>query len=133
MINKVLLDTDIAIWLLRKEESYVQTFIAAQKQGFELLLSPIVSAEVYTGAFKHEYPTIEQFFSLLTPLTLDIKTGKLAGEYANQYRKAYNKISLEDYLLAATVSTEKSLLWTGNQKHYPMPDIQFFRSELIFI
>lgn len=24
--------------------------------------------------------------------------GKLAREYANQYRKAYNKISLEDYL-----------------------------------
>lgn len=130
MTRRVLLDTDVTIWLLKKQESYVQTFIAAQQQGYEFLLSPIVSAEIYTGAFKHEYPTIEQFFSLLTPLTLDTETGKLAGEYANQYRKAYNRISLEDYLLAATAATavqEKAWLWTDNQKHYSMLDVSFFK------
>lgn len=129
MMRRVLLDTDVTIWLLKKQESYVQTFIAAQKQGYEFLLSPIVSAEIYTGAFKHEYPTIEQFFSLLIPLTLDTETGKLAGEYANQYRKAYNRISLEDYLLAATAVQEKAWLWTDNQKHYPMPNVVFFYFE----
>jgi predicted nucleic acid-binding protein len=127
-MRKVLLDTDVTIWLLKKKECYVQTFIAARKEGYEFLLSPIVSAEVYTGAFKHEYPTIEQFFSLLTQLTLDTETGKLAGEYANQYRKAYNKISLEDYLLAATAVQEKAWLWTDNQKHYPMPEAHFFHN-----
>lgn len=126
MMHKVLLDTDVTIWLLKKQENYVQSFIDAHKQGYEFLLSPIVSAEIYTGAFKHEYRTIEQFFSLLTPLTLDTETGKLAGEYANQYRKAYNKIYLEDYLLAATAVQERAWLWTDNQKHYPMPDIHFF-------
>ena len=126
MMRRVLLDTDVTIWLLKKQESYVQTFIEAQKQGYDFLLSPIVSAEIYTGAFKQEYPTIEQFFSLLTPLTLDTETGKLAGEYANQYRKAYNKISLEDYLLAATAVQENAWLWTDNQKHYPMPTVCFF-------
>lgn len=125
-MQKVLLDTDITIWLLKKQEDYVNTFIAAQKQGYEFLLSPIVSAEIYTGAFKHEYPTIEQFFSLLTPLTLDTHTAQLAGEFANQCRKAYNKISLEDYLLAATAVDEKAMLWTNNRKHYPMNDIVFF-------
>lgn len=130
MMRRVLLDTDVTIWLLKKQESYVQTFIEAQKQGYAFLLSPIVSAEIYTGAFKHEYPTIEQFFSLLTPLTLDTETGKLAGEYANQYRKAYNKISLEDYLLAATAVQERAWLWTDNQKHYPMSTIYFFNNSL---
>lgn len=127
MKRRVLLDTDVTIWLLKKQENYVQTFIEAQNQGYEFLLSPIVSAEIYTGAFKHEYPTIEQFFSLLTPLTLDIEAGQLAGEYANKYRKAYNRISLEDYLLAATAMQEKAWIWTDNQKHYPMQDIGFFR------
>ncbi len=127
MMRKVLLDTDVTIWLLKKQENYVQSFIDAHKQGYEFLLSPIVSAEIYTGAFKHEYRTIEQFFSLLTPLTLDIETGQLAGEYANKYSKAYNRISLEDYLLAATAMQEKAWIWTDNQKHYPMQDIGFFR------
>ncbi|MEZ5536367.1 MAG: type II toxin-antitoxin system VapC family toxin [Thiolinea sp.] len=125
-MQQVLLDTDIAIWLLRKQEEHVQTFLDAGKLNFTFLLSPIVSAEIYAGAFKHEYPTIEEFFSLLTHLTLDIETGRLAGEFAYRYRKAYNKISLEDYLLAATAVKEDLLLWTGNHKHYPMPEVQFF-------
>lgn len=131
VMQKVLLDTDIAIWLLRKQEEYVQTFLDARQSGFEFLLSPIVSAEIYAGAFKHEYSTIEQFFNLLTPLTLNNETGQAAGEFASHYRKAYNKISLEDYLLAATAVKEELLLWTGNHKHYPMPAVQFFDQSLL--
>lgn len=127
-MHRVLLDTDIVIWLLRKQENYVNTFISAQHKGLVFLLSPIVSAEIYAGAFKHEYSTVEQFFSFLTPLILDIDTARLAGEYANQYRKSHNKISLEDFLLAATAKKENARLWTNNKKHYPMLD-HFFEMD----
>lgn len=127
-MQKILLDTDIVIWLLRKQLNYVNTFIDAQKQGITFLLSPIVSAEIYTGAYKHEYPTIEQLFSFFTPLTLDIATAKLAGEYANQYRKSHHKISLEDFLIAASVKKANAYLWTNNKKHYPMLD-EFFAAD----
>ena len=30
-MHKILLDTDIVIWLLRKQASYINTFIEAQK------------------------------------------------------------------------------------------------------
>ena len=119
-MNKVLLDTDIVIWLLRKQESYITAFIEIQSKGMICLLSPIVSAEVYAGAFKHEYPIIEQLLGFLTPLVLDIGTAQLAGEYANQYRKSHNKISLENFLIAATANKENAYLWTNNKKHYPM-------------
>ncbi|MFI0399409.1 MAG: type II toxin-antitoxin system VapC family toxin [Thiolinea sp.] len=119
-MNKVLLDTDIVIWLLRKQESYITAFIEAQSKGTICLLSPIVSAEVYAGAFKHEYPIIEQLLGFLTPLVLDIGTAQLAGEYAKQYRKSHNKISLENFLIAATANKENAYLWTNNKKHYPM-------------
>lgn len=119
-MHKILLDTDIVIWLLRKQASYINTFIEAQKQGIVFLLSPIVSAEIYAGAFKHEYPTIEQLFDFFTPLTLDIATAQLAGEYANQYRKSHHKISLEDFLIAASTKKANAYLWTNNKKHYPM-------------
>lgn len=119
-MNKVLLDTDIVIWLLRKQESYITAFIEIQSKSMICLLSPIVSAEVYAGAFKHEYPIIEQLLGFLTPLVLDIGTAQLAGEYANQYRKSHNKISLENFLIAATANKENAYLWTNNKKHYPM-------------
>ena len=124
-MNKVLLDTDIVIWLLRKQENYITAFIEAQSKGTICLLSPIVSAEVYAGAFRREYPIIEQLFGFLTPLVLDIGTAQLAGEYANQYRKSHNKISLEDFLIAATANKENASLWTNNKKHYPMLEYFF--------
>lgn len=130
-MNRILFDTDIVIWLLKAEADYMKTFLQAKQQGYEFLLSPIVSAEIYAGAFKKEYETIEKLFVFFTPIVLDNETGKLAGEYANQYRKAFNKISLEDYLLAASAYKTGALLWTNNQKHYPMPEIRFFSQAIL--
>jgi predicted nucleic acid-binding protein len=55
---------------------------------------------------------------------MDIETGRLAGLYANQFSKAFQGISLEDYVLAATARTQRCPLWTHNRKHYPMDDIE---------
>jgi predicted nucleic acid-binding protein len=129
-MSKIVLDTDIVIWLLRNNQLYTHTFIEAQRKGDLFLLSPIVSAEIYAGAFQKEYKTIEQLFSFFEPLVLDNNTGKMAGEYANTYRKSHHTISLEGYLLAATAKKEKAMLWTGNRKHYPMSDIEFYEPSL---
>jgi predicted nucleic acid-binding protein len=51
-------------------------------------------------------------------------TGIQVGNYANVYKKAYNKISLEDYLIAANAKVNSMKLWTNNKKHYPMEDIE---------
>ena len=48
------------------------------------------------------------------------------GLYANRYSKAFQGISLEDYLLAATARVHRCPLWTRNRKHYPMDDIDIF-------
>jgi len=127
MNHRLVLDTDIVIWLLRKESQYVDTFLREQESGSSFLLSPIVSAEIYAGAFKKEYPLIQTLFNWFDPLTLDNDTGRMAGEYANSYKKSHNKISLEDYFLAASAKQEKALLWTNNYKHYPMADIKFYK------
>lgn len=124
--ERLLLDTDIVIFLLKKDQTRVERFLDLQEQSVIFLLSPLVVAEIYTGAFKREYPQIERFFDFCEHLQLDIETARLAGQYANQYRKAYQGISLEDYLLAATAKRNKCPLWTGNRKHYPMTDITLF-------
>ena len=91
------------------------------------LISPIVVADVYAGAFKREHNDIEAFFGMCQHVDADSDTGRIAGLYANQYRKAFQGISLEDYLLAATAKAHRCPLWTGNRKHYPMTeDVEIF-------
>lgn len=124
--EQILLDTDIIIRLLKKFPDTVDAFITLREQGTEFLIYPIIVAEIYAGALKKEYATIEVFFSLCRHLTLNTTTARLAGQYALKYRKAYHGISLEDYLLAATANYCQCPLWTGNRKHYPMDDIDLF-------
>lgn len=124
--TRLLLDTDIVIQLLKKHNDVLECFIGLHEQGVEFYLSPIVIAEIYVGAFKKEHPEIEAFFNLCTRWTLDAKTAKQAGLFAVQYGKAYQGISLEEYLLAATAEQLDCPLWTRNKKHYPMNEIVLF-------
>jgi predicted nucleic acid-binding protein len=127
MTKNILLDIDVVIHLLRKQEATVKTLLAFQQQNCEFYICPVVVAEIYAGAFAKEYSDIEQFFSFCHTLTIDSEIGKIAGLYANQFRKAYNKISLEDYLIAACAKKYQLCLWTNNAKHYPMQDIQLVK------
>ena len=124
--ERVVLDTDIVIDLLKRKPALVALFLALVEAKTALLLSPIVVAEVYAGAFPSEHKDIEAFFSLCVRVDLDAETGRSAGRYANRYRKAFKGISLEDFLLAATAQAQRCPLWTGNRKRYPMDDIELF-------
>ncbi len=121
--DRLVLDTDIVIHLLKKRPQTVTHFIKLLEAQTVFLLSPIVEAEVFAGAFLREHQEIETLFGLCEPIVIDSETGRLAGHYACRYRKAHQGISLEDYLLAASARQNRCPLWTGNRKHYPMEDI----------
>ena len=124
--ERLVLDTDIVIDLLKKKREVVSRFLALVASQTVFLINPIVVAEVYAGAFAREYKDIEGLFDLCQRIETDIETGRLAGLYANRYSKAFQGISLEDYFLAATARAQRCPLWTGNRKHYPMDDIELF-------
>ena len=124
-INKIFLDTDIAIFLLKKETKFIKSFLNLHDNGARFFYNPIVKAEIYAGAFKSEYGTIEQFFNILECIDINDEIGEKAGLYANEFKKSYNGISLEDFIIAATVKTYGLKLWTNNIKHYPMKNIEF--------
>lgn len=126
--SQLLLDTDIVIHLLRKNTKMVAQFLDLRAQEVIFLLSPVVVAEIYAGALRREYLQIEMFLNLCTPLSLDVDIARLAGQYANQLGKAFQGISLEDYLIAATAKHYRCPLWTGNRKHYPMDDIVLYEA-----
>ncbi len=124
--ERLLLDTDIVIHLLKKKPDIVARFLALLEAKTTLLISPIVVAEVYAGAYAREHNDIEAFFNLCERVATDCETGRTAGLYASQYRQAFQGISLEDYVLAATARAHRCPLWTANKKHYPMRDIELF-------
>ena len=124
--ERLVLDTNIVIDLLKNLPPVVARFLTLMEAETTFLISPIVVAEVYAGAFKREHEDIEALFDMCQCIPLDSDTGRLAGQYANQYAKAFQGIALEDYLLAATARAHRCPLWTHNRKHYPMEDIQLF-------
>ena len=124
--ERLVLDTNIIIDLLKKVPTIVERFLALLEAETTFLISPIVVAEVYAGAFKREHKDIEALFDLCQRVSMDSDTGRLAGLYANQYAKAFQGVALEDYLLAATARAHRCPLWTHNRKHYPMDDIELF-------
>lgn len=124
-MTKILLDTDVIINLLKKDEFFVKKFLRLAKNDGEFYYNPIVLAEIYAGAFDKELNTINKFFDRLTHIDICKFTGIQAGLYANRYKKAYHKISLEDYLIASCATINSLHLWTNNKKHYPMDDVSF--------
>ncbi len=126
--ERLVLDTNIVIDLLKKVPAVVERFLALLEAQTTFSISPIVVAEVYAGAFKREHKDIEALFDLCQRIPLDGDTGRMAGLYANQYAKAFQGIALEDYLLAATARAHRCPMWTHNRKHYPMDDVELLVS-----
>lgn len=124
--ERLVLDTNIVIDLLKKVPAVVDTFLTLTQAQTRFLICPIVVAEVYAGAFKREYKAVEALFDLCQRIDMHVDTGRTAGLYANQFGKAYQGIALEDFILAATAHTHRCPLWTHNRKHYPMTDIELF-------
>ncbi len=121
---RVFFDTDVIINILKKRVDTIATLQQLIKNRVKMFISPIVIAEVYQGARKNEFEEIEKLFSYFEVVDIDAQIGYKAGMYANRYAKAYHTISLEDYLIAATVNLYDLVLWTYNKKHYPMDDIE---------
>ena len=122
----LVLDTNIVIDLLKKVPAVVDQFLALTQAQTTFIISPVVVAEVYAGAFEREHKDVEALFDLCLRAPMDSDTGRTAGLYANQYAKAFQGIALEDYLLAATARAHRCPLWTHNRKHYPMKDVELF-------
>jgi len=120
---RVFLDTDVIINLLKKKHETIDKFKLLINKKAKFFISPIVIAEIYHGAKEKEYKQIEELFSFFEIIDINAQIGYLAGKYANKYSKAFNKISLEDYLIAATVKIYNLNLFTYNKKHYPMEEI----------
>jgi hypothetical protein len=117
---KVFIDTNIFIDIFRKKESIVDKFIELSK-CCEFYYNPIIEAELLQGVKKEqEKKGIEFVLSKIVCLDITKYTGQIAGEFAKQYLKSHSTVTLDDFLIAATVKQHNLKLWTQNKKHFPM-------------
>ena len=122
-MNKILLDSDVVINILKQKEETLKKLNTLGE--VEFYISPIVIAEIYAGARPKELEQIKELFLYFKSLAINDDIGILTGNYANEFRKAFQGISLEDYMIAATAKHYGLQLWTYNRKHYPMRDVVF--------
>lgn len=122
----VVVDTDVLIWILRGDINIKEKFKAAvlNTRG-EVYITPVQSAEIYSGMRPKEREETESFVEALPVLVLDSEAGKLAGKFIRDYGKSHH-VTLADAFIAASVKARAFVLWTLNKKHYPMLAVKEF-------
>src|SRR3990172_9064107 len=87
MPQTLLIDSDILIDHLRKEQSALNYIGQEIDGGSPLFVSVINRIEILSGARKGERETIQSLFELLTPVDVDLAIADRAGEYLMKFRK----------------------------------------------
>lgn len=119
-MNKVILDTDVLIDLLRGREP-IRIFLRELAEHSIPCCSVISVAEIYAGMRQEES---ELTANLLDGLVIFPVTRQIAETAGHFKRRAKGlRLELADCLIAATGLVEGAALLTGNVKDYPMPEI----------
>jgi len=117
MPDSILVDTDILIDFLR---GYNKAVAFVDKFSSQIILSPIVIAELYAGVKGHDELTVlDNFISLFHVVPFTAEIAKIGGLYKRDFGRSHG-VGLADAILAATAEVEKAELKTLNVKHYPM-------------
>jgi hypothetical protein len=125
-VTAVILDSDVAIEVLRQRDDRIQSRWAELAASDTLLVySPVSAAEVWHGTRDAERESVSAWFAMMTCVPIDSAIGIKAGEYLRQFHRSHS-VELGDALIAATASIHGLQLWTRNTKHYPMRDIELF-------
>lgn len=116
----IILDTDILIWVLRKNKEIKNKLIKATLEtDGGLYITPIQIAEIDAGIRASEEKIIKKFLNSFNIIPIDVQIGELAGRFINQYRKSHS-VEIADAIIAAASIVNNFKLWTLNKKHYPM-------------
>ena len=126
MSQALLIDSDILIDHLRKEQSALDYIQQEIDDGSPLFISVISRIEIFSGARKGEDETIRSLFNILTSVDVDMAIADGAGEYLMKFRKSH-ALNIGDAVIAATAKEMGMKLVTRNIKHYPMKDVEIVK------
>jgi len=121
MTRNTLVDTDILIHFLRGRRE-AKDFLSSLLDRSQILCSSITVAEIFAGIRPGEEEKTRALVDNLLVLDVTREVAERAGQYRRTIRS--QALELDDCLIAATAFVHRSVLATGNGKHYPMRDIE---------
>jgi predicted nucleic acid-binding protein len=119
----VLLDTTVAIDLLRARPNAVRWLRAVQAQGDTPFVCAVTAEEVTVGLRPRERDAAAALFEGLSPAPLGLSEGRLAGWWRRSFASKGRTLSQGDCLIAASAVGIAARLATGNPKDFPMKDV----------
>ena len=120
---KYLLDTDVAIEWLRRDERVVGWLKQHDAAGDFLALTPISIAEIYAGLRPREEFILGDILKVLHCVEIDARVGRKAGHYRQRFARSHG-VEVADALIAAAAHVHRLTLCSRNLRHYPMRDIR---------
>ena len=118
-----ILDTDVIIWILRKDAVIISAVARLTHKGAGAL-STISVAEIYKNIFPSEVGSAEELFDEHEVISVSREIARDAGYYWQQFHKRLATLSLADCIVAATAKIHRGILLTLNTRHFPMTDIE---------
>lgn len=120
----ILLDTTVAIDLLRAAPAAVEWLRRVQADGDIPFVCAVTAEEVSVGLRPREREAAERLFAGLAPAPLATAQGRLAGWWRRRFRMRGRTLAQGDCLIAAAAVTIGARLATGNPKDFPMKEIE---------
>ena len=120
-MEKVCLDTDILIDLLRGKQDVVERVREFEK-SYELTTTSITLFELYYGAFKmgreKNIMAVKELAKRIEVLELTEGDAELAGKIAAELDRSGEGLDFGDILIAAISINRGAKLYTGNLRHF---------------
>lgn len=121
MTRNTLVDTDILIHFLRGRRE-AKDFLSSLLDRSRIFCSSITVAEIFAGIRPGEEEKTRALIDNLEVLDVTREIAEKAGHYRRTIRR--QSLEFDDCLIAATAFIHRSVLATGNGRHYPMRDIE---------
>ena len=122
-----LLDTSIIIDFLNGRRGREHLLRSLLDQGHSLGCCAINVAEVYAGMRPKEKTATEFFLRSLVYHDITWDVARRAGRLRQEYGARGVTLSISDVTIAAVAIANHLTLITGNQKHFPMPQVRLYR------
>jgi len=128
-MEKIVLDTDIAIDLLRGIQKIVDDIKNLEKDKF-LITTDITAFELYYGAYlskreKENILAVKEFLKKLVLLSTDEESMEMAGLIMANLKEKGEFLDVRDVLIAAICLTNECKILTKNKKHFQRIDKKF--------
>lgn len=121
--NRVAIDTDILIDLLRNKTKVVNSISEMETKGYSLATTIINAFELFYGAYKSKkreknLASTKTLLKRLVILKMELPSAQNAGRICTELETEGQPIGLRDVMISAITLTEGYTLATRNVEHF---------------